>query len=195
MKKRNIKITKQMTADAKTMLSLMGLPVIEAYSEAEAQCVLLVKAKKADAVASEDMDCLTFGAPLQLRGFTQRKSKNDPITEIELSMILKELDLTMDEFIDMCILCGCDYTKSIDGLGPSGAFKLIKEYKTIEKCLEALKEKNVEREKSGKPPMYIIPDGDRFNYEAARNEFKTCRAVPVEEIEVLFSHLDYFQRP
>jgi flap endonuclease-1 len=184
MKKRNIKITKQMVADAKTMLKLMGLPVVEAFSEAEAQCVVLVRDKKADAVASEDMDCLTFGATLQLRGFTQRKSKNDPITEIELDMVLKELELTMDEFIDFCIMCGCDYTKTIDGLGPSGAFKLIKEYKTIEKSIEALKEKNVEREKAGKPPMYNIPDGERFNYEAARAEFKACKAFPSEEIEV-----------
>ena len=71
-----------MTADAKKMLRLMGLPVIEALSEAEAQCVTIVKAGKADAVASEDMDCLTFGAPLQLKGFTQRKEKKDQICEI-----------------------------------------------------------------------------------------------------------------
>lgn len=67
-KKRNIKITSQMLADAKKMLTLMGLPIVESESEAEAQCVDLVKKGKAYAVASEDMDCLTFGAPIQLRG-------------------------------------------------------------------------------------------------------------------------------
>ena len=46
-----------------------------------------------------------------------------------------------------------------------------------------------EREKAGKPPMYQIPDGERFNYESARSEFKACRSKPLEEIEVCFSLL------
>lgn len=28
---------------------------------------------------------------------------------------LKELDLTMDQFIDFCILCGCDYCDRLKG--------------------------------------------------------------------------------
>jgi flap endonuclease-1 len=43
--------------------------------------------------------------------------------------------MTMDEFIDLCILCGCDYTKNIGGIGPVRAFKLIKEESTIENVL------------------------------------------------------------
>lgn len=164
----------------------MGLPVVEALSEAESQCVTLVKAKKADAVASEDLDCLTFGAPLQLRGFTQRKDKKDPIIELELDTVLKELGLTMDEFIDLCILCGCDYTKTIDGLGPNTALKLIREHKTIEKVLEELKKSNEEKIKAGKNPKYVIPDSERFNYQAAREEFKACRSIPAGEIQVFF---------
>ena len=174
-----------MTEDAKKMLRLLGLPVIESLSEAEAQCVTLVIAKKADAVASEDMDCLTFGAPLQLRGFTQRKDKKDGIFEIELSSILKEMDFTMPQFIDMCILCGCDYTKSIDGLGPNTAFKLIKEHKTIESVLEHIETVNKEKVKEGKPPKFVVPDGERFNYALARREFELCRSVPADEIVVL----------
>jgi len=29
--------------------------------------------------------------------------------------MLKELEMTYDEFIDLCILCGCDYLETIDG--------------------------------------------------------------------------------
>lgn len=46
--------------------------------------------------------------------------------------MLKELDLNYDEFVDLCILCGCDYTDTIEGIGPITAFKMIKEHKTIE---------------------------------------------------------------
>lgn len=30
--------------------------------------------------------------------------------------VLEELDLTMDQFIDLCILSGCDYCDSIRGI-------------------------------------------------------------------------------
>ena len=65
-----------------------------------------MKCKKAYAVASEDLDTLTFGADLLLRGFN---SKKEPITEICLATVLETLCLTKAEFVDMCILCGCDY--------------------------------------------------------------------------------------
>jgi flap endonuclease-1 len=56
-----------MTEDAKTLLRLMGVPVIEAPTEAEAQCAALAKAGEVHAAVSEDMDTLTFGAPVMLR--------------------------------------------------------------------------------------------------------------------------------
>lgn len=41
----------------------MGVPVIDAPTEAEAQCAVMAKAGLVYGVATEDMDCLTFGAP------------------------------------------------------------------------------------------------------------------------------------
>jgi flap endonuclease-1 len=48
-----------MTEDAKKLLILMGIPVIEAPGEAEAQCAVIVRAEKAYGTVSEDMDSLT----------------------------------------------------------------------------------------------------------------------------------------
>lgn len=190
MKKRNIKITAKMTADAKKMLELLGCPVVEALCEAESQCVALVKEKKADAVASEDMDCLTFGAPLLLRGFTQRRDKKDPICEIELVDVLTQLDLTMDQFIDFCILCGCDYAKTIERMGPTTAYKMIQEHKNIEKILEVIQERNAQRQKEGKDNEFGVPDAGRFDFVAARNEFKACKAFPGEPMSLDFKEPD-----
>lgn len=53
------------------------------------------------------MDALTFRTPYLLKGFNNKK---DPIYEICYEDMLKELDMTYDEFVDLCILCGCDYT-------------------------------------------------------------------------------------
>ena len=73
---RSVKITKEMMKDAKTLLRLMGMPVIEAPGEAEAQCAMLTRMGLAYATASEDMDALTFGTTVLLRGFN---SKKEPI--------------------------------------------------------------------------------------------------------------------
>ena len=78
---RSVHITSEMVADAKNMLRLMGMPVVEAPGEAEAQCSILAKEGKVWATVSEDMDSLTFGTPVLLRGF---KSVKEPLTEINL---------------------------------------------------------------------------------------------------------------
>lgn len=126
---RTIRVTPEMTADAKKLVKLMGAAYVEAPCEAEAQCATLVKLDLAFGTATEDMDALTFGTNFLLRGFN---SKKDPICQIELAQVLDGFDMTHTEFIDLCILCGCDYTHTIGGMGPVTAFKLIKEHKTIE---------------------------------------------------------------
>jgi flap endonuclease-1 len=83
---RSVIVTREMTRDAKTLLRLMGVPVIEAPSEAEAQCAELVKLGFAYATGSEDMDSLTFGTHVLLRGFN---SKKEPIVHIELQGVLE----------------------------------------------------------------------------------------------------------
>ena len=44
------------------------------------------------------------------------------------------------QFVDLCILCGCDYMDKIGGMGPVSAFKMIKECGTIENVLQKIKE-------------------------------------------------------
>ena len=138
---RNISISSVMKNDAIKMLELMGCPVFIAPCEAEAQCAELCKKNKVFATATEDMDALTFGTKILLRGFNTKK---EPIYEINYDIILQELELTSDEFVDLCILCGCDYSERIEGIGPSTAYKMIKEHKTIEKVIEHIHQVNKE---------------------------------------------------
>ncbi|KAF7143673.1 hypothetical protein RHSIM_Rhsim05G0124800 [Rhododendron simsii] len=170
--KRTVKVTKQHNEDCQKLLRLMGVPIIEAPSEAEAQCAALCKSGKARiltftincfiwvyAVASEDMDSLTFGAPRFLRHLMDPSSKKVPVMEFEVSKVLEELNLSMDQFIDLCILCGCDYCDSIRGIGGQTALKLIRQHGSIENILE-----NINKER------YQIPDD--WPYQEARILFK-----------------------
>ena len=175
---RSIRITPEMTADAKKLVKLMGCPVIEAPGEAEAQCAQMCKLGLAFGTASEDMDSLTFGSSFLMRGFN---SKKEPITQIDLSKMLEGFDMTMDEFIDLCILCGCDYTHSIGGVGPVKAFNLVKEHGKIEGVLETLKRHNDDPNKKQK---YVIPE--QFLFEESRYLFKGPDVITEKaEIEAL----------
>ena len=91
----------------------------------------------------------------------------------------------MQEFIDMCILCGCDYTNTIRGVGPTRALNYIQKYKTIEKVIEVIEEENLSNTKKTK---YIIPD--TFEYEKSRDLFINPDIIEVKSTDVSPSHLN-----
>ena len=46
------------------------------------------------------------------------------------------MELDYGQFVDFCIMCGCDYTETIRGIGPKTALALIRKHKTIGGVLE-----------------------------------------------------------
>lgn len=136
--RRLVKVTPEHNSDCKKLLTLMGIPYVEAPCEAEAQCAALVNAGKVFATATEDMDALTFGSKILLRHMTFSEAKKLPIKEFHLDRVLSELKLTQNEFVDLCILLGCDYCSSIKGIGPKKAVELIVKHRTLENILENL---------------------------------------------------------
>lgn len=138
--RRLVKVTRQHNEDCKELLRLMGVPVFTAPCEAESQCAELAKKGKVYAVATEDMDALTFRTPKLLRKLTFSQGKDkQPIVEIDFELVLSGLQLTYEQFVDLCILCGCDYCTSIKGIGPKTALKLIRQYHSIENIVNILK--------------------------------------------------------
>ncbi|CAI5991080.1 unnamed protein product [Closterium sp. NIES-65] len=166
--KRTVRVTRQHNEDCRRLLRLMGVPVVEAPSEAEAECANLAKQGKVFGVASEDMDALTFGAPKFLRHLMEPAARKLPVMEFDVAKVLELLNLSMDEFIDLCILCGCDYCESIRGVGPTTALKLIRQHKNIETILEKIGDK------------YQVPD--LWPYAEARKLFKEPLVTPSEEV-------------
>lgn len=179
-----VKVTKTMTEDAKQLVKLLGLPCIEAPSEAEAQCTYITKYNQAYGVVSEDMDCLTFGAQFLVKGLN---SKKEPVTIIELQEVLKGLEVNMDQFIDICILCGCDYTGSIDNIGPTKAHKFVKEYQNIEGVLKFCDIYNLNTKKKTKYSYSL----ENFTYQSARKEFNNPEVMNQKAIKQLLK----FKKP
>ena len=69
----------------------------QAPCEAEAQCAELQKKGKVYAVGTEDMDALTFGTKVLLRHLTFSEARKMSIQEFHLDILLKEMDLTIEE--------------------------------------------------------------------------------------------------
>lgn len=77
----------------------------------------------------------------------------------------------MDEFIDFCILCGCDYCDTIKGIGSKTAYNLIKEYNCIENII-----KNIDQNK------YQVPAN--FKYVEARQSFIKPKVLEKSEVKI-----------
>ena len=45
------------------------------------------------------------------------------------------------QFIELCLLLGCDYLEPIKGVGPKTAYKLMQEHGSLDKVLEHLRAK------------------------------------------------------
>ncbi|EEY66082.1 flap endonuclease 1 [Phytophthora infestans T30-4] len=177
--KRLVRATPQHNEDCKELLRLMGVPHITAPCEAEASCAALAKGGRVYAAGTEDMDALTFGVPVLYRRLTVSPAKKIPILEIRLERALQELEMTHEQFVDLCILCGCDYCDSIRGVGPKKAYAGIKEHKSIENFLEVL-QKN-------KSKGVVIPDewlGENPIYKNAREMFIKPEVVDAKETEI-----------
>lgn len=132
-----------MVEDSKRILSLFGIPYINAPSEGEATAAHLTKTDQAFASASQDFDSILFGAKRLVRNFTNSGKRKIPnrntYIEIEPEIIdtektLKELGLTKEQMVDVGILIGTDFNP--DGftrVGPKTALKMIKEHSRLEK--------------------------------------------------------------
>lgn len=160
--KQTVKISHKEMMEAVEIVDLLGVPYILSPEEADSQCAYLSRNNLVDYVASEDMDLLTFGTKSLIRHFLKKG-----MCEIKLDEILINSDTTMEEFIDICILLGCDYTDTIEGIGEKKSWDLIKRYKNIETLIA--------KEKKIASTQYKLPD--IFKYEEAREYFTNLRYV------------------
>ena len=153
--KRCVSITREQIDQCRELLELMGIPYIDAIEEADAQLSYLCKTNMVYAVLTEDMDILTFGSPRIIRNLTS--SKKIPL-EIELNKVLETLNITYEQFTELCILFGCDYCPSMSEIKPNIIYEIYMKHKNIEMTLNCLRELN-----------YNVPDS--FEYIEAKKYF------------------------
>jgi len=162
-------LTGEMIQQSKNLLEFMGIPVIQAPSEGEAQCAYLCQEGYVYAVSSQDSDSLLFNSPRLVRNLSmtgrRKLPRQDTYVEIkpeliELETALKNLGITREQLITIGLLVGGDYNPGIKGYGPKKALELVKKEKTLKKVLEKI-EWNHEMSAEEIYDFYLKPDIDK----------------------------------
>jgi flap endonuclease-1 len=131
--------------DAKRLLTLLGVPWVQAPGEGEAQAAYMASRGDVWAANSRDYDSLLFGAPRLLRYLTiggeewlpsKRRARRLEPELIELEALLAELGITRTQLIDLSILVGTDFNEGVKGVGPKTALKLMRRHGSIEELPE-----------------------------------------------------------
>lgn len=146
--KRTSRLTPDMIKESKELLEALGIPVVEAPSEGEAQAAQLVKEGVAYAVASQDADAFLFGAPRVVRNLSllgKKKLRSKLAFEtykpelVELQETLNTLGINQEQLIALGMLVGTDFHPGIMNIGPKKALKLVKEYPDLDKLFTHVK--------------------------------------------------------
>ncbi|MFW9857108.1 MAG: flap endonuclease-1 [Candidatus Thorarchaeota archaeon] len=161
------RVTSDIIEDAKRLLKYLGIPSVQAASEAEAQGVIMIQQNKIYAMATQDYDSFLFGGPRILRNLsvTQRRKQpsqdrwsESPPEQVLLKDILQELGLnSRDQLIMLGLLIGTDYNPDgIKGIGPKTGLKLVQQYNTLPSLLNHLKLKFDLKEVFPYPPSTLF---------------------------------------
>ena len=135
------RLTREMAAEARELVRLMGLPVVQAPSEGEAQAAYLAERGAVWAAASKDYDTLLFGAPRLLRflgisgkEFLPSRGVFRPLIPevIELAPQLAAWRITREGLVDLALLVGTDFNEGVQGIGPKKALDLVRRHGSID---------------------------------------------------------------
>ncbi|MBS3167061.1 flap endonuclease-1 [Candidatus Woesearchaeota archaeon] len=146
--RQSIRMSQEIIDESKEFIKALGIPIVQALYEAEAQAAALCKEGMVDYVGSQDADALVFGSPNLLRNLTlaqKRKTSSGAYISINPELIkledtLESLGIDYSQFISLAILVGTDFNQGgVKGVGPKNALKIVKEYKKPEKIFEAVK--------------------------------------------------------
>lgn len=169
-----IKLDSEMVRESKELLEAMGIAVVQAPGEGEAEAAYLSRIKNSYGVVSQDYDSLLFGATRLIRnlGLARKRKTISGWQEIrpeliDLHQVLNSLEINLDQLICIGILVGTDYNpKGVPGIGQKRALELVKKYRQ-----PVLIFKNIEEQ------LMSLPEKDRFDWQEIFELFHKPRVV------------------
>ncbi|MBU2104447.1 MAG: flap endonuclease-1 [Nanoarchaeota archaeon] len=180
-----LRLDEEMVEESKELLEAMGIPVVQAPLEGEAEAAYLCKVKRdVYASASQDYDSILFGAPRLVRNLTLSKRRktfsgfievNPELIEIE--KVLNSLEIDLDQLICLGILVGTDYNpKGIPGIGQKRALDIVRKYKQPVFIFKSVEEQ-----------IMSLPYEDRFEWKEI---FELFHKPAVIDADFKFGEID-----
>lgn len=170
--RQSVTVTYEELETVKILLKILNVPYLEADGEADALCAALYKMGLVYCCLTNDMDLLPFGCYRIIQIHPDKK-----VTEFDLNRILEKLNLTLDQFIDMCILMGSDYVSYSPRLKPDEIYDKILEFKSLENFID--------EHKKMEPNISLFKD----KYMETKILYKSC---PEKEISYVKEHITNF---
>ena len=181
LEKSTLRLTKDMIDNVKKLLDLMGISYIHMdVGEGEAIAAELCRIGYVDYVLTEDMDTLVYGSPKLIRNCLDKSLKRkDIVSIIDYYKMIEGFEMSDEQFVKFCILCGCDYCTNVPKVGNTTALKMIKKHNTIENIIEEYKNK------------YEFPEGYAELFNKSYDIFMMYRdKLNVDELNVHKSNKD-----
>ena len=165
-------LTQTMVEESKRILTLLGIPIVQALSEGEATAAYLTKSDNAFCAASQDYDSILFGAKRLVRNLTISGKRKVPNRNLYLDIqpeiikhadVLDKIGLTHEQLVDIGILIGTDFNpEGIAGIGPKTALKLIREHSRLEN-IDKIKDKIVQIPYQDIRNIFLNPEVPKIN--------------------------------
>jgi flap endonuclease-1 len=180
-----IRLEDEMIEESKELLEAMGIAVVQAPGEGEAETAYLCRIKEeVYASASQDYDTLLFGTQRLIQNLTlskRRKTFSGYVEVkpeiIELSDVLNKLGINLDQLICLGILVGTDYNpKGIPGIGQKKALDIVKKYQQPVLIFESVEEQ-----------LMSLNEEDKFNWQEI---FELFHKPNVVEADFNFKKID-----
>jgi flap endonuclease-1 len=125
LKTQIVQMNKEKIESVKELIIAYGATYIDAPGEADELCALLVIKKKAWACLSEDMDLFVYGCTRVLRYFSLI---SHTAVLYNTKGIYDELNMTHNEFKQICVLSGTDYNINANGNNENISLNLTIKY-------------------------------------------------------------------
>ena len=173
-----LRLDDEMIKESKELLEAMGIAVVQAPGEGEAEAAYLSRIKEeVYASVSQDYDSLLFGVPRLIRNLSLSRKRRtfsgwiEVVPEIiELEKVLNSLEINIEQLICLGILVGTDYNpKGLPGIGQKRALEIVRKYKQPVLIFESVEEQ-----------ILSLPEEDRFNWQEIFELFKKPNVIDVD---------------
>lgn len=161
------RLTVPMVEQSKEVLRALGIPIVQAPGEGEAQAAWMAQQGLVHAACSQDYDSILFGAPRLARHLAVTGRRKLPGKMVWVDVAPEEIDLqaslahaacppescssrggdgsqaehhalTREQLVDVALLVGTDFHPGVRGIGPKKAVALVRKEGSLEGLLDRL---------------------------------------------------------